>query len=382
MLIADYWIVRQTQLRLEDLYLPDGAYRYTAAGTGRRDRARSPAARLAWGGLVVPALRPLYDYAWFVGFGVRAVVYLALAPRPRGGWHLRCQPPLGGAKAGMAELRYDTPMVRVADLTLGAAAILCAVGLQGPPAAQQIAPFDAEYARLKQGRPYRRDVQTGALKRTHGAFDYWLVVPATYDPAKRYQVRFQLHGGVMRADPSLRGDGTIGALAGAEQIYIMPAAWHEAPWWSDEQIANLRAILDNVKRDYNVDENRVVVAGVSDGGTGAYYVAMRDTTPYASFLPLNGFIMVLRNPDLDIRRRSVPEQSAQQAVLRRQRRPGSAVSDALVEPSIAHMHEGAACDRLSARSRRPGTTRAGGRSEGRLRDVRARRIRAIRCRTS
>jgi cytosine/uracil/thiamine/allantoin permease len=29
----------------------------------------------------VPALRPLYDYAWFIGFGVAAVVYLALARR-------------------------------------------------------------------------------------------------------------------------------------------------------------------------------------------------------------------------------------------------------------------------------------------------------------
>src|SRR5947208_9107477 len=50
---------------------------------------------------------------------------------------------------------------------------------------------------------------------------------------------------------------------------------------------------------YNVDENRVVVAGVSDGGTGAYYIGMRDTTPYASFLPLNGFIMVIANGDID-----------------------------------------------------------------------------------
>jgi len=41
------------------------------------------------------------------------------------------------------------------------------------------------------------------------------------------------------------------------------------------------------------------VAGVSDGGTGAYYVAMRDTTPYASFLPLNGYIMVLANGEID-----------------------------------------------------------------------------------
>ena len=61
------------------------------------------------------------------------------------------------------------------------------------------------------------------------------------------------------------------------------------------QVVNLRAILDRVKRTYNVDENRVVLSGVSDGGTGAYYVAMRETTPFASFLPLNGYLMVLRN---------------------------------------------------------------------------------------
>jgi hypothetical protein len=54
-----------------------------------------------------------------------------------------------------------------------------------------------------------------------------------------------------------------------------------------------------LKRRYNIDENRVVVAGVSDGGTGAYYIAMRDTTPYASFLPLNGYVMVLANGEVD-----------------------------------------------------------------------------------
>ena len=72
----------------------------------------------------------------------------------------------------------------------------------------------------------------------------------------------------MREDSSLRGDGTV-RLAGAEQIYIMPAGWSDAPWWSDAQAGSLRAILEDVKREYNVDENRVVVSGVSDGGTGA-----------------------------------------------------------------------------------------------------------------
>ena len=167
-------------------------------------------------------------------------------------------------------------------------------------AVAQPASFDAEYARLKQGRAYSRDVKTGALKRRHGAYNYWLVIPATYDPAKKYQVRFQLHGGVMRDDSSLRGDGTV-RLAGAEQIYVMPVGWSEAPWWSDAQVNSLRAILEDVKQEYNVDENRVVLSGVSDGGTGAFYIAMRDTTPYAAFLPLNGYVLVLRNPRLESR---------------------------------------------------------------------------------
>lgn len=164
--------------------------------------------------------------------------------------------------------------------------------------------FDVAFARLRAGRTYDARVPRGVqtLVRRSGStdFPYTVDVPAGYDPAKRYQVRVQLHGGVGRPAPAARGDGSIGALAGAEQIYVLPQAWADAPWWAPAQDENLPAILDHVKRLYNVDENRVVLAGVSDGGTAAYYVAMRDTTPYASFLPLNGFVLVLRNRDLGL----------------------------------------------------------------------------------
>src|SRR5258708_3333209 len=69
------------------------------------------------------------------------------------------------------------------------------------------------------------------------------------------------------------------------------------PWWSDDQILNLREIRDRPRRADNADENRVVLSGVCAGGTGAYDVAMRDTTPFASVLPLNGFLTVLAAAD-------------------------------------------------------------------------------------
>ena len=33
---------------------------------------------MAFIGLIIPALRPLYDYAWFVGFAVSFLLYAAL----------------------------------------------------------------------------------------------------------------------------------------------------------------------------------------------------------------------------------------------------------------------------------------------------------------
>jgi hypothetical protein len=164
--------------------------------------------------------------------------------------------------------------------------------------------FDDASRRLKAGRPYAANVPKGIVRSSYEAggkeFFYAVNVPDSYDPAQRYQVRFQLHGGVSRESNKPRGDGSIGALAGAEQIYVLPTAWADAMWWSPVQLENLNTILDTVKRTYNVDENRVVLSGVSDGGTGAFYVAMKATTPFASFLPLNGSMLVLRSEDLAV----------------------------------------------------------------------------------
>jgi hypothetical protein len=166
--------------------------------------------------------------------------------------------------------------------------------------------YDDALRQLRQGRAYGPQ-KTGVVMTTNKTADkvehyYAVNVPAGYDPSKRYQVRFQLHGGVMgRSTNQPRNTGDIGNLAGAtEQFYVLPYGWTEAPWWGEDQVLNMSAIVDSLKRTYNIDENRVAMSGVSDGATGLYYIAMQDTTPFASFLPLNGFIMVLANPDTGI----------------------------------------------------------------------------------
>jgi NCS1 family nucleobase:cation symporter-1 len=73
--IADYWLVRKARLSLPDLYKTDGIY-----GRWNPWALLSLAAGVftALAGLVIPSVRVLYDYAWFVGFGVAFVLYAVL----------------------------------------------------------------------------------------------------------------------------------------------------------------------------------------------------------------------------------------------------------------------------------------------------------------
>jgi NCS1 family nucleobase:cation symporter-1 len=77
-LIADYWLVRRKNLVLGDLYRTRGAYTYTAGWNWRAVVATLMGCGLAWIGLVVPSLKVLYDFAWFVGFGSSALLHFAL----------------------------------------------------------------------------------------------------------------------------------------------------------------------------------------------------------------------------------------------------------------------------------------------------------------
>ena len=77
-LIADYWLVRRKRLELGDLYRTEGTYTYSGGWNWRAIVATAIGCALAWIGVFVPALAPLYAYAWFLGFGAAAIAYLLL----------------------------------------------------------------------------------------------------------------------------------------------------------------------------------------------------------------------------------------------------------------------------------------------------------------
>jgi hypothetical protein len=168
------------------------------------------------------------------------------------------------------------------------------------------ASFDEIYARLAAGRPYSRDVPTGELAWqtiiSGGArLPTTVIIPGDYDSQKKHPVRVYLHGGIARASidseartPRRRLDVPPGYIA------VYPSGFAEAPWWSALQLDNLESTVTRLKRTYNVDENRVHLMGVSDGGTGAFYVGMRRPTPWSIIFPFNGSFRVLSNSDVHV----------------------------------------------------------------------------------
>lgn len=90
-LIADYWILRRTRMRLDGLYTRDSAHWYSGGWNWRALAAFAVGAVLAVGGShsapgegpfpeagLIPFLSPLADYGWAVGFAAALTVHAVL----------------------------------------------------------------------------------------------------------------------------------------------------------------------------------------------------------------------------------------------------------------------------------------------------------------
>src|SRR5688572_32868861 len=99
--------------------------------------------------------------------------------------------------------------------------------------------FDAEYARLKAGRTYKKEAAgTHVMVTTVGGLrlDNVIEVPRDYDPARKWPLRVQLHGGVGRPAPR-PGEESGGRplnssrIPNAGEINLHPRAWNGIEWW-------------------------------------------------------------------------------------------------------------------------------------------------------
>lgn len=154
---------------------------------------------------------------------------------------------------------------------------------------------------LKEGKEYPADVKKGWQVLTTACSDgksrpFHLYVPQSYEEAKRSPVLINLHGAVSRptllSEEMLKGSREMWSPQANQYIQILPLGQAGCEWWSEVGASAILGALQTVKKRYNVDENRIYLTGFSDGGSGAFYIALYHSTPFAAFAPLNGFVGV------------------------------------------------------------------------------------------
>lgn len=118
---------------------------------------------------------------------------------------------------------------------------------------------------------------------------YTIYVPPDYDPSRSYPLLIMMHGG------SSNGNLFLGVVLGNNMdwltydehlwdmytprwspnwIVVAPDGFGQVLWrWMGEE--DVLRVIDDVQANYNVDADRVVLGGLSNGGLGAYAIGTR-----------------------------------------------------------------------------------------------------------
>ena len=150
-------------------------------------------------------------------------------------------------------------------------------GLRGDPAVQQ---------RLLPAAP-RDDTGVRHIDNAPGSRGgYSLYVPEDYAPDRLWPLVMALHGG------GGNGRGFLWSwlreARGRGAILVSPTATG-ATWalsGSDTDTPNLGRILDQVRAGWNIDPTRVLLTGMSDGGTFSYVSGLEAESPFTHLAPI------------------------------------------------------------------------------------------------
>ncbi|AWB82048.1 polyhydroxybutyrate depolymerase [Corynebacterium yudongzhengii] len=139
-----------------------------------------------------------------------------------------------------------------------------------------------------------RQSQEMSVQTAEGERSFILRVPDSYNEANPAPVLFAFGGSGDTAEKFLIYS-QLHRTAGREALVIYPrsinGAWEPAPYSTlrpNADVDFVRAILDEVRKSYNIDSSRIYAAGMSNGGGMAATLACRAPELFAGVASVSG----------------------------------------------------------------------------------------------
>lgn len=142
------------------------------------------------------------------------------------------------------------------------------------------------------GRP------TGFVHRSPegGKGGYSLYVPEGYDTARSWPLIICLHGGMGRGDDYIWTWLRLGKSRG----YLLLSPKSILSTWSlmgeDLDEESVLAMLEEVREEYRIDERRIFLTGLSDGGSYTFTLGLKHPELFAGLAPVAGVLQVAGDP--------------------------------------------------------------------------------------
>ena len=162
----------------------------------------------------------------------------------------------------------------------------------GKQAYQEIKSFNAYQAKNDIGYSIEFKVTDSIIT------SYYVSLPSRYNPKKSYPVLFFLHGAVsgnslssfQNASWVMDGWNRYYTKYAAvnEVIMVYPKGSKKFNWMKpDDGFFMVPAMLREIKKSINVDDDKVFITGHSNGATGSFSYLMKQQSPFAGFYGFN-----------------------------------------------------------------------------------------------
>ena len=121
---------------------------------------------------------------------------------------------------------------------------------------------------------------------------YVVYVPYEYAPSQQWPLILFLHGAGERGDDGLKQSAVgIGHAIRMQSdrfpaIVVMPQC-PEDIWW-DKALGDVRTVLEESRKEFNVDPDRIYLTGLSMGGFGTWIYGAMEIDTFAALMPICG----------------------------------------------------------------------------------------------